>query len=86
MHVQTTTVLPVVGESVRICTSFAGLLHLVQVCEHVVNALNSGGEVPAALVAKMLKYSVLKQRTLDLARQEALRKVGLLVGLCSTPT
>ncbi len=47
------------------------------------NALSSGGQVPAALVAKMLKYTVLKQRTLDLARQEALRKVGLVGMLAS---
>ena len=44
-------------------------------CEHVVNAMSTGGEVPAQLTARMLKYTILRKRMVDIAKREALRKV-----------
>ena len=53
------------------CTAAAA-----QVCERVVGALSEGGEVPPALMARLLKYRLLKQRTEDLlAARDALNKV-----------
>lgn len=49
--------------------------YLVQVCERVVSAMGEGG-VPPALVARMLKYKILRRRTQDIASREALKKVG----------
>ena len=57
------------------CTAAAA-----QVCERVVGALSEGGEVPPALLARLLKYRLLKQRTEDLlAARDALNKVHLRV-------
>ena len=48
----------------------------MQVCERVVSAMGEG-VVPPALVARMLKYKILKRRTQDIASREALKKVRM---------
>ena len=53
---------------------------VLQVCEHVVDVLNSGNPVPPPLLARMLKYKVLKQKMFDKA--EANLKVNLHAYAC----
>ena len=41
-------------------------------CEHVVNAMNVG-DVPHSLLARLLKYNIIKKRTADMAAKEGLQ-------------
>ena len=52
-----------------------------QVCQHVVDARKGEDEsVPAPLMARMIKYRILKQRMQDLAsRESSTVKVSIVV-------
>ena len=39
-------------------------------CRHVVDASKKSDELPAGLMARMIKYRILKQRMLDIAAKE----------------
>ena len=39
-------------------------------CRHVVDASKKSDEVPTSLMARMIKYRILKQRMMDIAAKE----------------
>lgn len=47
----------------------------LQVCEHVVNAIGSGEGVPVSLLARFVKYCLIKRKKADFST-EALKKVS----------
>ena len=47
----------------------------LQVCEHVVNAIGSGEGVPVSLLARFIKYCLIKRKKADFST-EALKKVS----------
>ena len=65
--------------SVCVCVCVCGVCVwcvCVQVCEHVVDAMRGGAPLPPSLLAKMIKYKVLRRRAME--RAEVARKVIIL--------